>query len=319
MTLTASEILDRVGTTIPDFPYFADIGLEHKELFDQIFEMYPPEISDMTFTNFFAWQPAYHFMVAKYHENIIVRGIFHNLLSYLEPLIPIESPDIFRDILEHHYLKNEDARFVRVCEQCTSIARSDLKLVVTEDRDNFDYVYDRQVLADLKGRRFDGKRNFIKRAAKAGAVTAPITPDLIEGCRKLLRTWREEKSKMWMMNFERADYEATQRILSYYDILNVFGMAVLLDGEVQAFTIAERLNENSCVTHVEKASRAATGLYQFVNNSFASEYLNDFQYVNREQDLGIPSLRKAKNSYYPERLIPKYTIELKAAVESENL
>ena len=86
--------------------------------------------------------------------------------------------------------------------------------------------------------------------------------------------------------------------------------AALVEGErVLGFTVAETLFDNTAVVHFEKANAGIPGVYQALNQMFCREYLGDYDFVNREQDLGIEGLRKAKLSYYPDHLIKKYTVK----------
>lgn len=94
-----------------------------------------------------------------------------------------------------------------------------------------------------------------------------------------------------------------------FDQLNLMGGVILIDGNVEAFTIADKLNVNTAlVVHIEKANTSIPELYSVINNEFCSHELNKFQFVNREQDLGLDGLRRAKMSYNPFKLIEKYKI-----------
>jgi len=90
----------------------------------------------------------------------------------------------------------------------------------------------------------------------------------------------------------------------------VKGGVILIDGKVEAFTLGEPLNSETIVIHIEKANPAFEGLYPLINQAFLESHWSGFTYVNREQDLGEDGLRKAKESYFPHRMINKYTIGL---------
>ena len=93
--------------------------------------------------------------------------------------------------------------------------------------------------------------------------------------------------------------------------LPLIGCAIIIDGGIEAFSIGERLNQETANIHFEKANSAIDGLYQLVNQWFCQRELMDYKYVNREQDLGIPGLRKAKQSYHPSHMVNKYTVTRK--------
>ena len=101
---------------------------------------------------------------------------------------------------------------------------------------------------------------------------------------------------------------AIKEIFSLIDILPVFGGVIFINGKIEAFTLAEKLVENTAVVHFEKANPEIDGLYQLINHWFCQNALKDYTYVNREQDLGIEGLRRAKQSYYPCKMVSKYKI-----------
>jgi hypothetical protein len=103
-----------------------------------------------------------------------------------------------------------------------------------------------------------------------------------------------------------AEFRAIKDTFLHYSDLNVFGGAVLIVGQVEAFSICEKLNCETAVIHFEKANPNITGLYQVINQWFCSEALQYYKYVNREQDLGILGLRRAKKSYHPTFFIKKH-------------
>jgi hypothetical protein len=83
---------------------------------------------------------------------------------------------------------------------------------------------------------------------------------------------------------------------------------VKVNGKVEAFTFGERLNHDTAVVHIEKANPEINGLYAVVNQLFCREVLSGFKFVNREQDLGLEGLRRAKESYHPHHMVEKYRV-----------
>jgi hypothetical protein len=101
------------------------------------------------------------------------------------------------------------------------------------------------------------------------------------------------------------------RLLDHFEGLDLRGALIRIDGKPVAFTIAEALDDRTAVIHLEKAVKGYTGLYQAVNKLFSERSLGEFELVNREQDLGIEGLRKAKESYFPLRMLKKYSVRLR--------
>jgi hypothetical protein len=103
------------------------------------------------------------------------------------------------------------------------------------------------------------------------------------------------------------DY-AIHEALELFGELDYKGGAIVIDSKVEAFSIGEPLNEETAVIHFEKANPDIPGLYAAINNLFCRHAWSEMTYINREQDLGIPGLRKAKRSYNPHHMSNKYVI-----------
>ena len=98
-------------------------------------------------------------------------------------------------------------------------------------------------------------------------------------------------------------------MLSHFQELGIVGGAIVIEGKIVAFSLGEALNPETLVVHVEKADSKFRGIYQVINNEFCIHEATNYTYVNREQDLGIPGIRKAKLSYQPHRIVETYRLE----------
>jgi hypothetical protein len=101
---------------------------------------------------------------------------------------------------------------------------------------------------------------------------------------------------------------ATKEAFANFEKLGVKGGAILINGKVEAFTLGEKLNPETIVIHVEKANPVYDGLYPTIYQAFLKHEGPEYTYVNREQDLGEEGLKKAKESYFPHRMVNKYAI-----------
>ena len=101
------------------------------------------------------------------------------------------------------------------------------------------------------------------------------------------------------------EYAAVKRAFDNFEQLDFIGGALRVDGKIEAFTMGEALTSETFCTHIEKANTDIVGSYAAINNEFARNCLSSFKYVNREEDMGIEGLRKAKLSYYPAILLEK--------------
>ena len=111
-----------------------------------------------------------------------------------------------------------------------------------------------------------------------------------------------------------AENRAIFRVLKSWDVISgLFGAAIRVDGEMVAYTVAERLAEDMLVIHFEKGKPGYKGVYQAVNQMFLANSAREYRFVNREQDLDDEGLRKAKLSYLPVRFQKKGIVQLRNA------
>jgi hypothetical protein len=200
----------------------------------------------------------------------------------------------------------EIAGFVRIPEMTANILR-DAGLGVAEDRDNADYVYRVKDLAEMSGRRFHKKRNLVKQCLAAHRCEyEPITEETVAECFAMQDQWcqvRQCGQSPGLCN----EYLAIRESFDHWKLLKLVGGAIRIDGKIRAFALGEALGSGTAVCHFEKAMPGFIGLGQLINQWFAKYALKEFEFENREQDLGIPGLRQAKKSYHPDHMVDKFT------------
>lgn len=265
---------------------------------------HPPEISELTFANLFVWRASRPVFIAEVEDSLVFTTSTrqdgsgdHFVLGH-----PIgrASPS---DVADSLNVKIEG--FVRIPES-TAQTLQDVGLLVESDRDNSDYVYRVSDLADLAGRRFHKKRNLIKQCLTAYACQyEPITPEVIAECSDMQDRWchtRQCKQDPGLCS----EYVAIRDMFHHYEELHLIGGAIRVDGIIRAYAVGEELKPRTAVCHFEKAMPEFRGLGQLINQWFAKHALVNFEFENREQDLGIPGLRQAKTSYHPDHMVNKF-------------
>lgn len=190
------------------------------------------------------------------------------------------------------------------------------------DRDSYDYVYDINDLADLKGRKFQKKRNHLNKfcGLYPNAYVTPITRELLPKVREMANKWYEDKLAQDPTGDFHMERSALKKAFDHLAELDMESL-VLMDGEeVLAFTLGSPLSENTFDIHFEKAREDADGAYPAINNEFA-KYLRQkyprLQYLNREDDMGLEGLRKAKLSYNPHHQTVKHWAYLNEDIRDE--
>ena len=185
--------------------------------------------------------------------------------------------------------------------------------VAETDPNNFDYVYLSENLINLTGRKYHSKKNHLNAFRKTypNAEYLPITEDIVTLCKLELNGWykmrAEQEGDDPFIAYERA---AIIEVLNNFTDFKLKGGAIKLDGRIIAFTFGEQLNSDTAVIHVEKADPDVRGAYPAINQGFAEHEWAHIKYINREEDMGLPGLRKAKESYKPVKLIEKFNIIL---------
>jgi len=135
---------------------------------------------------------------------------------------------------------------------------------------------------------------------------------LIDECSRIMTEWCRAKN----CNCQDGDYcerYANMELLRNFRVLGCKGALIKVDGSFKAFTAGEMLNSDTAVIHIEKADTKIEGLYTLINQQFCEKEWKDAVYINREQDLGLEGMRKAKLSYNPVRMVDKYTVYLHKA------
>ena len=183
------------------------------------------------------------------------------------------------------------------------------------DRDSFDYVYAIDDLSELKGKRYQSKRNFSNRfrANHPGSELVPMTEETIPSVQEMLDIWFAQRKEIDPDADFHLEQVALSRCFARFQELGMEGLLLMEDGKCLAMTMGSPLREDTFDIHFEKALEGIDGAYAFINQSFA-RYLREkhpnLQYLNREDDMGIPGLRKAKLSYHPHHLVAKYWARL---------
>lgn len=181
------------------------------------------------------------------------------------------------------------------------------KFEISPARDDFEYVYSASELAELKGKKYHGKRGHIKKFSKNNIWEySELNMKNKDEYSRFFRLWFEEKP-----DTNPNEMTAIEKALRYYNELKLYGGAVLVDGRIAACAIGERINSKTFVVHFEKALSEFADTYTIINNELCKHIQSEYKFINREEDLGIPGLRKAKLSYHPQFFVEKYNAVVK--------
>ena len=187
---------------------------------------------------------------------------------------------------------------------------------IAEDRASFDYVYDIDRLADLPGKRLHAKRNHIYRFEEMYPdwTAEELTADNLTECLAMDEEW-SRLNRGYDGDDSLADENvALHTVLAHREALGLEGLLLRADGRVVAFTVGRRMSPTMLDVHFEKAFGDIQGAYAMINREFARQIRSrhpEIRWLNREDDMGLAGLRKAKESYYPDRMVEKFIAEWK--------
>ncbi|MFC1571459.1 DUF2156 domain-containing protein [Candidatus Margulisiibacteriota bacterium] len=291
---------------LPEYPNFKTLELEDIKLLRRLFHKANPQVCELALANLFIWQDFDHAKLTM---------INHNLCLLITP--PNEPPFFLEPIGNNKIRETVDiclkdtGKLARVSETFLPCLPTN-NYHVTCDRNQFDYVYETKTLAELKGKKFDGKRNHIKNFKKRHA-NHKFVPLTLEHKKEALRLFEEwfavrKESRHFPKLAHDSQKNAVNRAFEYFEQLKLIGGAIFVDQEMKGFVLGSPLNKETAAVHFLYAHPALRGIFQTILWEACNKTFSGYKYVNLEQDLGIPGLRKAKLSNYPVKLEKKFEV-----------
>lgn len=183
------------------------------------------------------------------------------------------------------------------------------------DRNSCDYVYRIEDLAQLKGRKYQKKRNHVNkfRTNHPHCRAVPLDSSNLEAAQEMVAQWYQLRHSDDPSADFHLEQQAISRAFRHMDALGIEGLVLEEDGNILAVAMGSRLSEDTFDIHFEKAREDADGAYAAINQAFAAHLMAkypDLHYLDREEDMGLEGLRKAKLSYYPHHLVVKFWARL---------
>ena len=269
---------------------------------------------DFAFSNMCSWRFLYDSEFAIADDFLFVRFYIHrNNTKHQIYMLPTGSGDLKKAIKKIEQDAEENNQPLCI-SSITPDGKNKLEslfpdeFVFTANRNSFDYVYLREDLRALKGKKYQPKRNHINKFQKNHPfIYLPITPDMVPECLALEYKWyqthrtREEADSLIFEN------RSMEYALNHFTELGLSGGAIKVDNEIIAFTYGSPINQYTFGVHVEKADIRFDGIFSVINREFIARLPEQYLYINREEDLGIPGLRQAKLSYQPAIILEKHT------------
>ena len=296
---------------------FRDIDMESRELLNPYFDLVDYEACEYCFNTLYMWQ---HLYKTGYYIGdgfaVIVAEYEGNTFSILPLAKKEDMPRVIKFVIDYFEKEQKKIYFRGITKEVVDYLKENYpdKFDYTEERDLFDYVYDGDSMRELKGRKNVKKRNHINYFLKEyeGRFEYRLLDENdFDACLKLVEEWTSNKEENGQV-----DEEMEEELIGIKKLFNSFPVikdklkiaGIFIDGKLEAFTMGEYLNPNMALIHIEKANPSIRGLYPYINQQFLVKEFSDVEFVNREEDLGIEGLRKAKLSYHPCKFVEKYTV-----------
>lgn len=286
------------------------ITLEDQEPYEKFLLTAPERGCEYSFANLFSWGRQ---EIAFLHGCASLFSHFYGRTVYPFPIGDGDKRAVLEEIIADSRERGIPCRITGM----TQADKEDLerwfpeRFSVRAARDSFDYVYAIDALADLRGKKLQKKRNHFNRfrAARPDYRVENICPENLDRVRKMVGQWYEARQKTDPDGDYLLESLAMEKVFSHYGELGMEGLILLDAEEILAMAIGSRNSEMIFDIHFEKALETADGAYPAINCEFA-RYLRqkypEVRYLNREEDMGLEGLRKAKLSYYPDHMVEKY-------------
>lgn len=288
---------------------FKPFQLSDKEMLDRFLLPFGRKGCEYNFSNLFLWGRQRYSIVAG---NLVFFSQFNRKSVYLFPVGTQDMKPTLDAIIHDSHARGIPCRLTSLSGEDCALLQSlyPQQFRLHSDRASYDYLYDIHDLADLKGRKFQKKRNHVNRfyTANPYALPVPLSDELLPAVNTLLDTWYKNHYEANPNADLYMEQVAIKKALKNYKALGMEGLVLMEKGQALAVTLSSRLSADTFDVHFEKALQTVDGAYPAINQGLA-RYLRDqhpeLRYLNREDDLGLEGLRKAKESYCPVALIEK--------------
>lgn len=298
------------------------ITIDNREILEEYLNGYEYKTSGLSFSAQYMWRDINMFSWDIIGDYMCISGISHLeledgiILPFMFPPLTRTGEydkDSLRETIfrakEHFEKKGQPFSLRLVPFHLMEIIKEACpEMVFRDDRPNYDYIYLTQDLIELRGRAYHSKKNHLNYFLRTYDYEyIEMTSDMADDAMKFIAEFNARKEvPEHEMEMLRMEEQAMEDVFRNLEKVGYSAGAILIDGKIEAIAIGGQLGRNTITEHVEKANVNYRGLYQAINNEFCRNVASKAKYINREEDMGIPNLRKAKLSYKPVKLLEKY-------------
>lgn len=273
------------------------LELQDRRLIETALQENPLPLSDYSFTNLWMWNSARNYEIGLIDSFVCIRFQEQGQLLYLYPLGIGNRLSVIESMIQ----KSKRPFTMRAIPE-----NSHLPYPLVPENDRFDYIYSFNDLLHLTGNAYQPKRNLIHQFVNTYSFAfLPIEQNTLPSIVQMENQWFIERQEQGAHN----EHQASIRLLADFPHLSIFGGALVVENKIIAYAVAEYMNENTLLVHIQKALKEYKGAYQMMNQQLLAQ-VKPVDFVNFEEDLGLPNLHKMKHSYHPLRLEKKYLFKV---------
>lgn len=303
-------------THLPQFPDFKPVEIKDRDFMVSMINEYQMESCEYSFANLFCWQRTYDIVWSMYQGRIVI--FIKKDQSFLMPVGECLAPEelfvlsaFIRDQTRPPTISSVPEAYFLVYPEIRGY------YAISEEREHADYLYSVDKLVDLKGKKLQKKKNLIAQFKRThpNYRIREIQEDSIAACRAFAASEFDSRAGKdgGVPDTLMEENQALNRALDYFTPLGLSGLVLTVNGSPAAFSLFSRLNPSTFDIHFEKSDLTIKGAAQMINHETAKFLKDKCTFINREQDLGIPGLRRAKLSYDPDDILMHATLAVHTA------
>ncbi len=285
---------------------FKKIHLDDKPIFEAQYHQYPPEHSGELFTTMISWAEYVEYRYTKVGEHLIILSKDTDGTVLHPPTGKIDI-DLYKQVMRLAIKEDITFGFLKKTEK-EALLHHFPTLKIGDDRDFFDYVYRASDLADLPGTKYGKIRNRLHKFTKNFSYTTEeLSENNMAEVNDFLKRWclwKDCSSDELLENERKAIIYSMKHFFDF----KLNGLALRINGAIQAIAVYEQMNPETVVVHFEKGAPDFDGIYKAINMETAQKVRHLVPFIDREEDLGIPGLRQAKLSYHPDHFIEIHSV-----------
>jgi len=298
---------------------FKRIELSDADTIKKYLRLTTVPICDFSFATIFCWREMYKTTFAEWKGFLLLRFFADNEWQYLSPIGIVNLAEVLSDLMNEAEQRGETFIIGAATPELFEPIEKALpdKFIFTEERNQFEYIYSREKLATLSGKKLQPKRNHINHfIGKYPSFSYElISSENIAQCTAVYDAWENEHTQEHSDENLKYERKSVELALEHFFDFGLRGIILKIDGKAVAFAYGEKVNGNTFVVHTEKTLPNFRDSYVMINKLTAEHLAYDCEYINREEDMGLESLRTAKMQYHPEKFLRKGTIKIKHSID----